>query len=213
MTSDDHRRRAGAVARRLADAYPDARCELDYGDPWQLLVATVLSAQCTDVRVNRTTPAVFARWPGPAELAAASPAELEELIRPTGLHRSKARSLIETARIVTEVHGGRVPHRKAELVDLPGVGPKTAKVILGEAFGIPAGVAVDTHVRRVTRRIGLTEADHPEKVAAELEGLLPRDAWVRFSLRTILHGRRVCTARRPRCGDCVLAPECEQVGV
>jgi endonuclease III len=173
----------------------------------------VLSAQCTDERVNRVTPELFRRWPGPPELAAADPAELEAVIRPTGFFRNKARALIAAARAVVAEHGGEVPRDVDELVRLPGVGRKTANVVLGEACGIPAGIAVDTHVRRVARRLGLTEAKTPEAIEAELESLVPREEWIGFSLRLILHGRRVCTARRPRCEACRLEPACAKVGV
>jgi endonuclease III len=205
--------RVKLVLRLLAEEYPEARCELDYRSPWELLVATVLSAQCTDERVNRVTPELFRRWPGPPELAAADPAELEAVIRPTGFFRNKARALIAAARAVVAEHGGEVPRDVDELVRLPGVGRKTANVVLGEACGIPAGIAVDTHVRRVARRLGLTEAKTPEAIEAELESLVPREEWIGFSLRLILHGRRVCTARRPRCEACRLEPACAKVGV
>ena len=207
------RERAQAVVELLAEEYPDAQCELDYRDPWELLVATVLSTQCTDVRVNQVTPGFFKRWPDPASLAAARVGEIEEVVRPTGFFRNKARSLQGAARAVVDEHGGSVPGDIDELVALPGVGRKTAKVVLGEAFGIAAGVTVDTHVRRLANRIGLTRQQDPEKIAGELERLIPRSEWIAFSLRLILHGRRVCTARRPRCGGCVLDPACLKVGL
>lgn len=205
--------RAVAVADRLADLYPEAECELDYSTPWELLVATVLSAQSTDVRVNSVTPAVFARWPDAAALAAADPAELEEVIRPVGFFRTKARNLITAARTVVTDHAGTVPRALDALVKLPGVGRKTAKVVLGEAFGVPAGVAVDTHVKRLSRRLGLADERDPEKVATRLEELLPQDEWIRFSLRLILHGRRVCSSRSPDCDSCQLLELCPQIGV
>jgi endonuclease-3 len=176
-------------------------------------VATVLSAQCTDQRVNQVTPELFRRWPSPRDLADASSEELEEVIRPTGFFRTKARSLQGAARAVVAEHGGETPADLEALVALPGVGRKTAKVVLGEAFGIAAGIPVDTHVRRVAGRIGLTRSRDPEKIAAELEGLVPRPEWVALSMRTILHGRRVCAARTPRCGGCCLEPVCRKVGV
>ena len=197
----------------LAGAYPDARCELDYRDPWQLLVATVLSAQCTDQRVNQVTAELFRRWPTPAAVAEAPFAELEEAVRPTGFFRNKARAVCETAQILVSRHGGDVPQELEALVELPGVGRKTAKVVLGEAFGIAAGIAVDTHVRRVSGRLGLSRSTDPETIASELERLVPRPSWVAFSMRMILHGRRVCVARRPRCADCLLEPACAKVGV
>ncbi len=207
------RERAQAVVELLAEEYPAAQCELDYRDPWELLVATVLSAQCTDVRVNQVTPGFFKRWPDPASLAAANLGEIEEVVRPTGFFRNKARSLQGAARAVVHEHGGSVPGDIDELVALPGVGRKTAKVVLGEAFGIAAGVTVDTHVRRLANRIGLTRQQDPEKIAGELERLIPRSEWIAFSLRLILHGRRVCTARRPRCEGCALDPVCRKVGL
>jgi len=201
------------VVELLAEAYPDAVCELDYGNPWQLLVATVLSAQCTDVRVNQVTPELFERWPGPADMAAAPLEDIENAIRSTGFFRNKAKSLRGSARAIMADHGGEVPADIDDLVDLPGVGRKTAKVVLGEAFGIAAGITVDTHVRRLSRRIGLTRLDDAEKIAADLERLIPRHEWIRFGLRLILHGRRVCSARRPRCEDCSLSLACRKVGV
>lgn len=209
----NRRQRAAHIAEILAEAYPDAACELEHESPWQLLVATVLSAQCTDARVNGVTPELFARWPGPSELAAAPLAELEAAIRPTGMYRRKAAALRQSARVIIERHGGGVPQTIGELAALPGVGPKTAKVVLGEGFRIAAGVTVDTHVRRLSRRLGLSRLDDPERIAAELEALLPRDQWIRFSTRLILHGRRVCTARAPRCEACCLDDVCPKIGI
>ena len=197
----------------LAAAYPDARCELDYRDPWGLLVATVLSAQCTDQRVNQVTPGLFRRWPTPAAMAQAPLDELEAVVRPTGFFRNKARALREASQALVARYGGAVPAELEALVEPPGVGRKTAKVVLGEAFGVAAGIAVDTHVRRVAGRLWLTRADDPETIAGELERLVPRSGWVAFSMRMILHGRRVCVARRPRCADCPLDPACLKVGV
>lgn len=205
--------RARRVVELLARAYPDARCELDFRTEWQLLVATVLSAQCTDARVNQVTPVLFDRWPGPAELAAASAEDVEAVIRPLGMFRQKTSALKNAAQEIIDRHNGEVPAEIDALVALPGVGRKTAKVVLGEGFGIPAGVTVDTHVRRLARRLGLTDLEDPEKIAAELERLLPRDEWIRFSTRLILHGRRVCSARSPRCAQCVLVEVCPKVGV
>ncbi len=204
---------AATVAELLTGEYPDAATELDYGSPWELLVATVLSAQCTDVRVNKVTPGLFDRWPRPEDLASASQEDVETVIRSTGMFRQKASSLRTTADLVVSEHGGEVPGDLEALVALPGVGRKTAKVVLGEGFGIAAGVTVDTHVRRLARRLGLTHAEDPEKIAAELESLLPREEWIKFSTRLILHGRRVCSARSPRCDECVLADVCPKVGV
>ncbi len=205
--------RARRVAALLAETYPDAECELDYRTPWQLLVATVLSAQCTDQRVNLVTPDLFRRWPGPAELSVAPLEEIEEVIRSTGFFRVKARNLREAARTLIADHGADVPRDLDALTALPGVGRKTAKVVLGEAYGIAAGIAVDTHVQRLARRMGLADHRDPEQVAAALEGLLPREAWVAFSMRTILHGRRVCAARKPACERCPIEPICPRVGV
>jgi endonuclease-3 len=205
--------RAAAVVSLLAAEYPAAECELDYRSPWELLVATVLSAQSTDQGVNRVTPGLFARWPGPQELAAAPLDEIEAAIRPTGLHRSKAANLRETARLILTEHDGGLPADLEALIALPGVGRKTAKVVLGEAFGIATGIAVDTHVGRLARRLGLATAHDPERVAEELEAVAPRAAWVELSKRLVLHGRRVCHARRPACDGCVLAVVCPRVGV
>lgn len=205
--------RADRVVEELALAYPEAVCELDYGTPWELLVATVLSAQCTDLRVNQVTPEIFSRWPGPAELARSTQEELEQVIRSTGLHRSKAKNLRETARRVNLEYRGEVPADLGALIGLPGVGGKTAKVVLGEAFGLAAGIAVDTHVRRLANRLGLSSTGDPERVAADLEAVVPRDQWVDLSKRLVLHGRRVCSARRPACDDCALAFLCDRIGV
>ncbi|MEE4271557.1 MAG: endonuclease III [Thermoanaerobaculales bacterium] len=205
--------RAELVVRLLADQYPDAVCELDYRNPWELLVATVLSAQCTDERVNRVTPVLFERWPGPEELAAAPQAEVEDVVRPAGLHRSKAANLRQAARRIVERFGGGVPPDPVALVELPGVGRKTAKVVLGEAFGIAAGVAVDTHVRRLANRIGLSSSKNAEKVAGDLENLVPRERWINLSKRLVLHGRRVCSARKPSCETCVLVEVCRRIGL
>jgi len=197
----------------LADEYPDAQCELDFRNPWELLVATVLSAQCTDQRVNQVTPALFARWPTPSALAAAAQGDVEEVIRPTGFFRNKAAGLQRSAHILATEHGDTVPADVEQLVRLPGVGRKTAKVVLGEGFGIAAGVTVDTHVRRVARRLGLTRKQDPEKIAEDLERSIPREEWIQFSTRMILHGRRVCTARKPRCDSCALDDDCPKVGL
>ncbi len=205
--------RARRVVEFLAREYPDARCELDYRNLWELLVATVLSAQCTDERVNRVTPVLFDRWPEPADLAVALADEVEDVIRPLGMFRQKTAALKRSAQAIVDRHYGRVPAELDVLVALPGVGRKTAKVVLGEGFGISAGITVDTHVRRLARRLGLTTLEDPEKIAAELEGLIPRAEWIRFSTRLILHGRRVCSARTPRCEECVLDELCPRVGV
>ena len=200
--------RAPLIFRRLAKAYPDAHCELDFTSPFQLLVATILSAQCTDKRVNMVTPALFERYPNAELLAMADPREVEELIKPTGFFRNKTRSLLGMAGGLLDRFGGVVPDRMEDLVTLPGVGRKTANVILGTAFGKPAGVVVDTHVGRVSRRLGLTRLSDPVKVEAVLMKLFPRKNWTLLSHLLIFHGRRVCVARRPRCAECVLNDLC-----
>lgn len=204
-------RRARKVNRLLAEIHPDARCELDFASPWQLLVATVLSAQCTDRRVNLTTPALFARYPDPAALAAADRDELEALIRPTGFFRAKAASLLAQSALLVERHGGQVPATLPELVALQGVGRKTANVVLGHAFGVP-GVTVDTHVGRLVRRLGWTEETDPVKVELVVDGLIERAELTLVSDRLIFHGRRVCHARRPACGACGVAHLCPAYG-
>jgi endonuclease-3 len=204
-------RRARKAHRLLAQRYPDARCELDFADPLQLLVATVLSAQSTDRRVNSVTPALFARYPDAAALAAAVPAELEEIIRPTGFFRAKAASLVGLAAALVDRFDGQVPGRLADLVTLPGVGRKTANVVLGDAFGIP-GITVDTHVGRVSRRLGWTTLADPVKVEADLAGLFPRRDWTILCHRLIFHGRRTCHAVRPACGACPVARLCPSYG-
>ncbi len=205
-------KRAGRIGRGLARLYPEARISLDFATPWQCLAATILSAQCADERVNRVTPALFREFPDAAATAAADSARIEELIRTTGFFRQKTRSLIATARALVERFGGEVPGRMEALVTLPGVGRKTANVILGHVFKRP-GLAVDTHVRRLTRRLGLTRNDDPGRIEADLQKSLPPTEWTAFSMRLILHGRRVCMARAPRCGACALAPECPRTGV
>ncbi|MCU0620460.1 MAG: endonuclease III [Gemmatimonadales bacterium] len=202
------RARAALIHDRLAQRYPDAHCELDHRDAWQLLVATILSAQCTDARVNQVTPALFARYPDAHALADADPAAVETLVRPTGFVRNKAKSLIGMSRALVARHGGEVPRDMEALRVLPGVGRKTANVILGNAFGINEGVTVDTHVGRISRLLRLTRHDDPEKVERDLMALFPRESWTVLSHRLIFHGRRTCIARRPRCGECVLADLC-----
>ncbi|HEX5631922.1 MAG TPA: endonuclease III [Gemmatimonadales bacterium] len=200
--------RAAEILVRLKQRYPDAECELVHADAYQLLVATILSAQCTDARVNMVTPALFHRFPDARALAQADQAEVEELIRSTGFFRNKAKSLIGMARAVVERHGGEIPRTMEELRVLPGVGRKTANVVLGNAFGINEGVTVDTHVGRIGKLLRLTRHDDPVKVEQDLMPLVPRDDWARVSHLLIFHGRRTCIARRPRCGECVLADLC-----
>lgn len=205
-------RRARRVDRLLAARYPDACCELDFTTPLELLVATVLSAQTTDVRVNQVTPALFARFPDAAAYAGADRGELEEMIRPTGFFRAKSQSLMSLGAALVDRYGGEIPTRMADLVTLPGVGRKTANVVLGNAFGVP-GLPVDTHVGRVARRLDLTTAEDPVKVEAELGALIEKRAWTMFSHRMIFHGRRTCHARRPACGACVVAGLCPSYGI
>lgn len=199
--------RATAVGVLLAEEYPEALCELDHETPFQLLTATVLSAQTTDVRVNMVTPALFARYPSPEDLAHAVPAELEGIIRSTGFYQAKARNLVGMARGLVDRFGGEVPTALEDLVTLPGVGRKTANVVRSVAFDLP-GLPVDTHVGRLARRLGLTAEEDPVKVEHELNALVSAPQRGRFSLRLILHGRRVCDARKPNCGACVLAEIC-----
>ena len=200
--------RAPLIFKRLKRAYPDAHCELDHTDAYQLLVATILSAQCTDKRVNMVTPALFARYPDAEALAMADPREVEELVKPTGFFRNKTRSLLGMAGGLLDRFGGVVPDQMEDLVTLPGVGRKTANVILGTAFGKPAGVVVDTHVGRLSRRLGLTRLSDPVKVERVLMKLFPQKNWTLLSHLLIFHGRRVCLARRPRCAECVLNDLC-----
>ena len=199
--------RARALAARLAVEYPEALCELDHSNAFQLLTATILSAQCTDVRVNMVTPVLFARYPDAEALASAAPAELESIIRSTGFFQSKARHLIGMAQTLLERFHGEVPSALADLVALPGVGRKTANVVRSVAFGLP-GLPVDTHVLRLTHRWGLTADDDAVKVETTLCAYLPPAEWGAFSLRTILHGRRVCSARSPQCGHCAVEDLC-----
>jgi endonuclease-3 len=201
-------RRAAEILRRLDRAYPEASCALVHHDPLELLVATILSAQCTDARVNLVTPALFARCPTAAGYAAIPAAELEDLIRSTGFFRNKARALRALGATLVERHDGRVPESMAELVALPGVGRKTANVVLGNAFGRNEGIVVDTHVGRLARRLGLTRADDPVAVERELLPLFPRTRWADLAHLLIAHGRAVCKAPRPRCAACALAALC-----
>lgn len=199
--------RARATAARLADEYPEALCELDHTNAYELLAATILSAQCTDARVNMVTPALFVRYPTPEDLAHADLSELEELVRTTGFYASKARNLIGMGNALVERFDGQVPTELAELVTIPGVGRKTGNLMRAVVFGLP-GIVVDTHVKRLANRLGLTEHDDPAKIEADLDALLPVAERSEFGLRMILHGRRVCLARRPECGSCVLAEFC-----
>ena len=207
------REQAQIVLERLLKEYPDAHCELDFETPLQLLVATILSAQCTDKRVNMVTPALFAAYPTAAALAAAPQERVEELVKTAGFFRMKAKNIIGMARAVAAEHSGEVPREMDALTRLPGVGRKTANVILGNAFGINEGVTVDTHVGRLAIRLGLTNETDPVKVEQALMPLFPRDQWAMLSHLLIFHGRRVCEARKPKCGACVLADVCPSAEV
>lgn len=201
-------KRAAQVHARLSTMLPEPRCELDFQSPWQLLVATILAAQSTDKTINKVTPALFARWPTPAALAAASQEDVEVVVKATGFFHNKAKAIRGAAALVTERFGGEVPRTIEELVTLPGVARKTANVVLGTAYHLTSGIAVDTHVGRVARRLELTEHDEPEKVEADLMRLFPREAWTDTSHRLVLHGRYVCLARKPRCAVCPIAEVC-----
>ena len=205
-------RRARQMNRILAELYPDAHTELNFASPFQLLVSTVLSAQTTDVQVNLTTPALFARYPTPEDLAAANPETVQEILKPTGFFRAKTKAVIGLSAALRDRFGGEVPPRMKDLVTLPGVGRKTANVVLGNAFGVP-GITVDTHFGRLARRFGWTDATEPDKVEADVGSLFPRSQWTVLSHRLIWHGRRVCHARRPACGACALAGLCPSFGL
>jgi endonuclease III len=205
-------RRARKMNRVLTDLYPDAHCELDFANPLQLLVATILSAQCTDKRVNMVTPVLFAKYPTAPDYAAADRADVEAIIMSTGFFRAKTTSIIGMAQALCDRFGGQVPPRLKDLVTLPGVGRKTANVVLGNAFGIP-GLTVDTHMLRLTNRFGWTTSDDPVRVETDVAALIPRKEWTLLSHRVIWHGRRVCHARKPACGACGLAAWCPSFGL
>lgn len=201
------------MLRRLRADYPDAQCALVHRTPFQLLVATILSAQCTDERVNLVTKELFAQYPKPSDLAALPLPKLERLIQSTGFFRNKAKAIKASSRAIVEVHGGEVPRDLETLVRLPGVGRKTANVVLGTAFGLPTGVVVDTHVGRLSRRLGLTSETNPEKVERDLMEIVPQKEWINFSHRLIHHGRRICQARKPKCPECSMRNFCPKIGV
>lgn len=205
--------RTAQIVARLAELYPDSRCSLDHETPLQLLIATVLSAQCTDARVNQVTPALFAKYPTASDLAAAAPEELEQDIRSINFYRNKARALIGLGQALEEEHGSEVPRSMEALSSLPGVGRKTANVVRGVAFAEADGVVVDTHVKRVTKRLGLTREDDPDRVEQDLLALLPPEQRVVFTHRIIDHGRAVCVARTPRCAACGLAEWCPSAAI
>jgi endonuclease-3 len=200
--------RAAAIVRALRRARPEARVELDHGSPFELLIATILSAQCTDARVNQVTPALFRAYPTPQAMAEAPAEEIERLIRSTGFFRAKTKSILGCCRALVERHGGEVPRTMEELSSLPGVGRKTANVVLSAAFGIASGIVVDTHMARVARRLRLTRSDDPVRIEQDLMSLWPRSEWVYLSIAMVLHGRYVCLARVPRCGDCAISRDC-----
>jgi endonuclease-3 len=200
--------KASAILQLLDEHYPDAHCTLDYRTPLELLVATILSAQCTDERVNQVTPALFSKYPDANAYASAPLQELEEDIRSTGFYRNKAKAIQACCREIRDRFGGKIPPDLGALVQLPGIGRKTANVILGNAFGIP-GIVVDTHVGRVAQRLGLTRHKDPDKIEQDLMALIPRDRWVHFSHQLIMHGRTICQAKKPQCGICPLQPYSE----
>ena len=206
-------RRARRIDKTLKAIYPESQTALNHESPFHLLVGVVLAAQCTDVRVNMVTPRLFARFPTPAHLAVADQAEVEEIIRSTGFFRNKAKNIIAASKILRDEHGGEVPCDLVALTALPGVGRKTAHCVTGSGFGVPSGVVVDTHVMRLSRRMGLTDSDDPVTIEHELNAMLPKKDWIGFSHRLIDHGRAVCVARRPRCESCRLIKLCPRVGV
>lgn len=205
--------RAKETLRRLRKAYPDAGSALAWSDAWELTAATVLAAQCTDVRVNQVTPVLFQRWPDPAAMAEADAAEVEAVVRPTGFFRNKAKNLVAAARLIVEEFDGRVPNTMADLVRLPGVARKTANIVLSNAYGINEGLAVDTHVKRISNRLGLTRSQNPVVIEKDLTPLIPRDAWGEFNHLLVWHGRDTCKARKPDCASCLLADFCPKRGL
>jgi len=205
--------RAQIVLDRLRQRYPQVRSQLEWRSPWELLVATVLAAQCTDTRVNAVTPVLFAKWPTIQDLAQADLSQVEEVIRSTGLYRSKARNLIQTARTLVEAHDSQVPATMQDLLTLPGVARKTANIVLAHGFGIHEGIAVDTHVKRLSFRLGLTRSQDPKKIEGDLMPLFPSSAWGEINHLLVWYGREVCRARSPRCGECILSDICPREGV
>jgi endonuclease-3 len=200
--------RVKKILARLDKAYPNASCALEHRTPFQLLISTILSAQCTDERVNQVTKSLFPKYPTPRHFAAADPRELEQDIRPTGFFRNKTKSIIGASKMLLEKFGGTIPRSMEELLELPGVARKTANVVLGTAFGIASGVVVDTHVQRLSRRLDLTREDDPKKIEQDLMNIIPRKKWIEFSHQLIWHGRLVCQARKPNCPDCPLEDLC-----
>ena len=202
------KRRRSRVLQKLRDLYPDAQCALHYNNPFELLIATILSAQSTDKTVNQITPALFKKFPTPAAMAPAALTELEELVKSSGFFHNKAKNLKAGAAALMNAHGGKVPRTMEELIQLPGVGRKTANVVLGNAFNINAGVVVDTHIQRLSQRLGFSREITPEKIERDLMTLVPRAEWTAFSHRMIQHGRQICSARKPKCNACLIAPDC-----
>ena len=211
--ANDTQHRAQTIVRRLAREYPDATCALNFRNPLELLVATVLSAQCTDQRVNMVTGELFQKYRSTADYASVDQKELETDVRSTGFYRNKAKHIRECCRVLLEKHGGQVPDRMEDLVELSGIGRKTANVILGTAMGLATGVVVDTHVQRLARRMGLTRHHDPEKIEQVLMTLVPQEEWINWGHRMIQHGRRVCSARKPNCESCCLSDVCPKIGV
>lgn len=207
-TEAERTARVAKILEALDRMYPGATCALHHRNAWELLVATILSAQCTDERVNKVTPGLFAKYPTIQDFAAVSQAELAEDIRSTGFFNNKAKALIGAARTILERFGGRVPQTMEEMLTIPGVARKTANVVLGTAYGIPSGIVVDTHVQRIAKRLDLTKNDDPVKIEQDLMKLVPKDRWILFSHQLIHHGRRLCKARKPLCGECLLEPLC-----
>lgn len=207
------KKRAGRIYRKLAKTYPDAKCALEHNNAFELIVATILSAQCTDERVNMTTPALFRKYPTPAKLAAAKQEDVEKIVKSCGFYRNKAKSIRGAAQGIIGDHGGKVPDDMDALLKLPGVARKTANVVLGNAYGINEGVVVDTHVKRLSNRMGLTTNGTPDKIEQDLMPLFPRKNWTMLSHLLIWHGRRTCPARKPDCENCPIASDCPKVGV
>jgi endonuclease III len=201
-------KRVSAILRKLDEAYPEATCELKHENAFQLLISTILSAQCTDVRVNQVTRELFQKYKTPQDFAVASPAELEQEIRPTGFFRNKTKAIMGASKAIMENYGGEVPQTMEEILQLPGVARKTANVVLGTAYGIASGIVVDTHVQRLSLRLDLTRNEDPKKIEQDLMAVIPRDKWIIFSHQLIWHGRRVCVARKPRCIECNLEKIC-----
>ena len=201
-------KRVAAILAKLDEAYPDAACELKHENAFQLLISTILSAQCTDVRVNQVAETLYKKYPTPQAFAYATPSELEQDIRPTGFFRNKTKSIMGASKAVIEKFGGQVPRTMEEILTLPGVARKTANVVLGTAYGIPSGIVVDTHVQRLSNRLDLTRNEDPKKIELDLMQIIPKDKWIKFSHQIIWHGRRVCQARKPKCAECNMESLC-----